>query len=208
MKFIIVIVTIILSFELFAQGSTYYVSIKRTICSTTGTDETVLYVTDPAGLTTLFPTSNLFTSTSQFGTDVNNVFNSIYSLGYQLVPVPITSNSTNLNGCLVSVANYLFGKNWTLSSQELDSANITQLSILNLYPNPTNGLIQIDYDYKLFHKPTNIILYDENGIILINESIESSTPIDLDISKLPNGEYFVVLFNKRVFCEAKKVIKR
>ena len=111
MKFIVVIVTIILSFQLFAQGSTYYVSIKRTICATAGTDETVLYVTNPVGLTTLFPASNLFTSTSQFGTDVNNVFNSIYSLGYQLVPVQITGNSTSLNGCIVSVANYLFGKN-------------------------------------------------------------------------------------------------
>ncbi len=111
MKSFVVLITTILSFQSFAQGSTYYVSIKRTICPTAGTDETILYVTNPAGLTTIVPVANLFTSTPQFGTDVNNVFNSIYSQGYQLVPVQITGNSTSLNGCTVAMSNYLFGKN-------------------------------------------------------------------------------------------------
>lgn len=209
MKNVIILISTILSFHSFSQGSTYYVSIKRMICASAGTDNVELYVTNPSGSTSLVPVSNIFTNTSQFGTDVNNVFNSIYSQGYQLVPVQITGNSTQLNGCTISVANYLFGKNWTLTSQELDSANSTQLSILNLYPNPTNGLVQVEYENKLFHKPTNLIVYDSKGIVLINETIVlNSSSISVDISMLNEGEYFVVLFNKKEFCEAKKVIKQ
>ncbi len=209
MKILIIIISTFLSLQIFAQGSTYYVSMKRTICASAGTDVTEIFVTDPTGVTTQTTVANAITNTSQFGSDVNSIFNNIYSLGYQLVPVQITSNSSVVNGCNVGVSNYLFGKNWTLTSQELDSANSTQLNIINVFPNPTNGYVKIKFDYKQFHKPTNVIVYDANGIVLINELISLSSDIlDLDIARLADGEYFVVLMNNKEFCEAKKLIKR
>jgi hypothetical protein len=82
---------------------------KRTICAST--DVTEIFVTDPTGLTTQTTVANAITNTSQFGSDVNSIFNNIYSLGYQLVPVQITGYSSVVNGCTVAVGYYLFGKN-------------------------------------------------------------------------------------------------
>ena len=78
---------------------------------------------------------------------------------------------------------------------------ITILENINIYPNPTNDFIYIDYDKnkKLFYT-----LYDISGKLIFDKKIISPS---IDIRILDNGIYLLEIKDEEDNCIRKKVIK-
>ena len=77
----------------------------------------------------------------------------------------------------------------------------SNLSSINIYPNPTNDFLYIDYDKnkKLFYS-----LYDISGKLISDKKIIS--PI-IDVRILDNGIYLLEIKDEEDNCIRKKVIK-
>ncbi len=65
-----------------------------------------------------------------------------------------------------------------------------QSNCLTLYPNPTNGFFKIQGDFTNY----TIQILSSSGALYQDLSAQSS-PIEIDISTLPNGLYFIKVFN-------------
>jgi len=91
----------------------------------------------------------------------------------------------------------------TLSSNEIE-----EKSVVSLYPNPVNDVLQIDTKNGEINIDTVQIL-DVNGRIIssTNES-ENNQDITLDTSRLKQGIYFVKVQLKNGSTSIDKVIKR
>lgn len=64
-----------------------------------------------------------------------------------------------------------------------------------IFPNPSNGIIQIDLEYSFIIADAEYSIVDVQGHIMLNNNLtESKTTID--ISHLPEGIYFIELKNK------------
>lgn len=62
-------------------------------------------------------------------------------------------------------------------------------NITLLYPNPTTGIVHIETDCML---PINYFVYDQNGIILLEDEIYNhSGVIEIDLSSFTSGIYFI-----------------
>lgn len=91
--------------------------------------------------------------------------------------------------------------------QTLDITNVEndlESSLLRIYPNPSNSVINIQNDHKI----NDIVMYSINGQLIQNVSFlqESSEWIQMDISKLDNGVYFLSIQTDTATL-VKKVIK-
>ena len=78
-----------------------------------------------------------------------------------------------------------FGSGCDFSS--LDEVN----SYLSIYPNPTNGLLNIDIN---FNEETNITVLNNIGQVVL--SLKTENNITLDLSSVKKGLYFIKLNSK------------
>jgi len=79
----------------------------------------------------------------------------------------------------------------------------------NIYPQPTKGIVSLDYLSNYFEM-SELNIYNLNGVILHNESTESkigenNLTIDMNQLSLHNGTYFIVLRN-RYFNIKKRIV--
>ncbi|MCX8014809.1 MAG: T9SS type A sorting domain-containing protein, partial [candidate division WOR-3 bacterium] len=74
-----------------------------------------------------------------------------------------------------------------LSGIEDGSNNSKELSRLKFYPNPCRTNIEINYDEEIEH----LALYDISGQLILKISHPSPPRLKLDVSKYPNGIYFI-----------------
>jgi hypothetical protein len=72
---------------------------------------------------------------------------------------------------------------------------------LNIYPNPSDGLIHLDIENN---KNTRIEIYHLNGILLFSKSLGSVSDI-LDVSDYPKGVYLMKVIQDRSI-SIKKII--
>jgi len=80
-----------------------------------------------------------------------------------------------------------------------------QLLNINLYPNPTHGIVYIEIpNYENFNN-VNIYIYDLTGKLILNRNVENSIT-EIDFSKYPNGTYILKL-NKNGIMSEWKIIK-
>jgi len=77
------------------------------------------------------------------------------------------------------------------------SVSIQKPKSMEIYPNPTSGLLHLDTDHFI-----NVKIYSQSGLLL--DEINNTKIVDL--SKLTNGVYFVVLLSKNSPV-VKKIIK-
>ncbi len=79
--------------------------------------------------------------------------------------------------------------------------NNSQFKFLNVYPNPTNDKITVEFDYFNESIPDNILLFDILGNQLYQHEITDliSKTITLDVSKFESGLYFLVLRSKNLY---------
>ena len=64
-----------------------------------------------------------------------------------------------------------------------------------MFPNPSNNLIHLEVKFAVGQTPESVLVYDVMGNVLLNTpySNSSDNDIELDISKLSSGLYFVKL---------------
>ena len=79
-----------------------------------------------------------------------------------------------------------FDINGTLSTNEYNDRSLT------IYPNPTNSIINLSYN---FYEKLNYVLFSAIGKKLISGSIESSNS-QIDLSILPPNIYYLVIDNQ------------
>ncbi len=82
-----------------------------------------------------------------------------------------------------------------------DTSNLIYISLLGvnsinttdvkLYPNPTTGILNLDWGHRTVNM--NLDVYNIQGVALIHEDIEHQSQHQTDMSNLPAGNYFVVL---------------
>lgn len=71
--------------------------------------------------------------------------------------------------------------------------NVKTLNKLKIYPNPNNGVFRIEFTPHLNEK--SIYVYDSVGKLVINKTIESHGNVQVDLSALDNGVYYVKTLN-------------
>lgn len=83
--------------------------------------------------------------------------------------------------------------------------NETNLSKFTIYPNPTNGLINIEFEKTEID--ISLALSNALGQSVLNKQYSSTNSISLDVTNIPNGVYFLKLeLNGNVI--AKKFVKK
>ena len=127
--------------------------------------------------------------------------NDIYSL---LVESP-NNSSIGLTEDKLQYVAYFWGlKDATLASmQEINIhttinvgySDIENPILLNMYPNPSNGVVKIKLN-KASSDPFNLQVYNYLGKLVYARNQLNSELIDLDLTHLSKGIYFVELANK------------
>jgi hypothetical protein len=81
------------------------------------------------------------------------------------------------------------------SSSEVTNRNVNTLNHpfgIYLYPNPNNGILNID-SIRLAQKWQTLDIIDVEGKVLLTFNIKNQTSVSLDISMLKAGTYFAQL---------------
>ncbi|MBA3899587.1 MAG: T9SS type A sorting domain-containing protein, partial [Bacteroidetes bacterium] len=106
------------------------------------------------------------------------------------------ANITDANGCSSN------SQQFELTTLGISNAFIRKL---NIYPNPTNGIIT--FESGDFNGKTNITIYNVLGEVILNQMISANGVSTMDISSQTAGVYFVsVQQNDQVYVN--KLIKR
>lgn len=64
---------------------------------------------------------------------------------------------------------------------------------LNLYPNPSNGIFNIEIPKSLSNKANDITIYDSNGKIIFNTQTNLEANIKINLSTISKGMYWMIL---------------
>jgi len=87
------------------------------------------------------------------------------------------------NGCLSAPSNKL-----TISIMDIASYDLSQVKI---YPNPSNGMLTLDWGTKTVNATLDV--YSINGKGLMHEKISNGTSKTLDLTRLADGTYFILI---------------
>ena len=79
--------------------------------------------------------------------------------------------------------------------------NVELSQTWSVFPNPTHQTLTINSSQIEF---SSISIYDVMGVLWLQKAIK--TPIDLDVSHLPNGVYFLKLFGENGVLGTKKIV--
>ena len=163
-----------------------------------------VYVTSPTGVTTTTAITHFITNPAAHDSQLSIIINGITSLGYKVIDFGLNHGDQLGN----YTRTFFLSQPWTLASQELESANSTQLNISKIYPNPTAGIATFEYTFIDGNAPLELIVYNIAGFIVQRRNIKNdkSGLMEFDVSGIPNGEYFVTLINNKTYCEAQKII--
>ena len=89
------------------------------------------------------------------------------------------------------------GAKFTQGFHQGDLAIITSIEeidfFIKLYPNPTISSFTIEFNEP---QTVQLILSDENGKIITQETIDGQLAKTFDVSKLSQGNYFLTVFDK------------
>ena len=90
----------------------------------------------------------------------------------------------------------------------MDLSDSARLGIVALYPNPSQALTEVHFNYTENYVPTELVVYDEAGNIVQRRSIADpdSGKQELDVSSLSNGVYFVTLINSGYYARAIELV--
>lgn len=74
----------------------------------------------------------------------------------------------------------------------LDVENVGRSSAVNIYPNPTTGIISLDWKTTTVSN-MNINVYNSIGQVVVRDVINNKSHHEVDLSALPNGNYYLEL---------------
>ena len=172
--------------------------------------EHVLVKVDPTGnqTTTCIP------SDIQMGglITLNQELNSIISQGYQLIETSFALDSDGGYGGMVRQglinsygSTFIFAVPWTTSGLEEVA---TTLKSFIISPNPANTFVDISLDYSLKGE-SEVIFISEAGYIYHKQNIQGiskNEKYNIDISKIPAGNYLLTIVNGKTYTTPQKLI--
>lgn len=139
--------------------------------------------------------------------DGNSGCNQSISNIIETSPITNTNNITLQKTSTLTIGNPATQEKKGLTVNTLcassDISEISSNTSIYLYPNPTNGRINIQIP-KQFEKTKTLEVYDCLGQLLLTKTDNFS---DIDISSLSNGLYFLVLTNVEKKRQLIKIIK-
>ncbi|MBJ7428896.1 MAG: T9SS type A sorting domain-containing protein, partial [Bacteroidia bacterium] len=89
-----------------------------------------------------------------------------------------------------------------------EQPKIKEKASFNVYPNPTNGIVKIDWE-TLSQKPNSVQIFDITGKLLVTKNIAANElSTELNIAEFTNGMYLVKIISKDGNTVVKKVFKQ
>lgn len=120
--------------------------------------------------------------------------------------IPALANISNTSNIVAGIK-IIIGKN-TVSTSINQQPNIKETAAFNVYPNPTNGIVKIDWA-SLSQKPNSVQIFDITGKLLVTKNIEANDlSTELNIAEYTNGLYLVKIISKDGNTVVKKVFKQ
>ena len=161
-----------------------------------------VFVTNPLGVTVKYQIPYWNVDISGHDSQLSIIFNGIINLGYKnMYPIySIVSSSERV---------FYFAKPWTSGSSELHQAKTSQLSVKG-FPNPTNGIVNIELSYSKGFEPKEIVVINEGGFIIYTKQlvhIESGETVTIDLSSQKSGLYLITAKNSVHYSPLIKVIR-
>lgn len=98
-----------------------------------------------------------------------------------------TRTFTTVAGCDSIVTLHL-----TITHSEETSVNVAVAETLNIYPNPTAGVVQVDMPSA---DASEVLVFNANGQLLQIIKTQGQAQARIDLSELPSGMYFVRIGN-------------
>ncbi|MFA9388540.1 MAG: autotransporter-associated beta strand repeat-containing protein [Prolixibacteraceae bacterium] len=128
---------------------------------------------------------------------ITNTTTSSYSIGDEFK----LFDASDIEGAFTSITPEIPGENMEWDLSDLNSAGLIKvvartsnkgwyMSTIQLYPNPANKMIYIDFDAS-FTGITKLDICDVNGRVRICEKLEGNTRQKINIDFLPQGLYSV-----------------
>ena len=137
---------------------------------------------------------------------LNQKFNSILNQGYKLVSSDSNNNLTNSsNNDEIFNGAWYFAIPWSASGLEEVS---TTLKSFIISPNPANTFVDISLDYSLKGE-SEVVFISEAGYISHKQSIgniSKNEKHNIDVSKIPSGNYLVTIVNGKTYTTPQKLI--
>lgn len=105
-----------------------------------------------------------------------------------------TLNATAVGQYTVSVtfANSCVGTSG-IFSYGLAGIDILSELELNIYPNPTNGILNLSFNGQIANNDMNILIFDQTGRQILNIQTQMQENIQLDLIDLESGSYQAVI---------------
>ena len=94
----------------------------------------------------------------------------------------------------------------SISNTRIERINLSEVG-LDIYPNPTDGLVNIEFrlDQMMAHQ---LNIFNVQGQLMFSEAVNgTSNTIAIDLSDLTNGIYFVSIHNENGLVKTSKLIK-
>lgn len=158
-----------------------------------------------------------FVSRTDFATDRNPISHVSGDLNGDGLPDMVSINAlSNSISIFKNSTTSLFkpNTNFINSSSLFEKDNgfkdqflIAQNNIVEIYPNPTNGLTKIKINPEIGDK-ANVRLVDMNGIELRGLMAPTAEEISLDLNGLPTGIYFLEIKDAKGEISTHKVVKQ
>ena len=193
----------------YSQNGIYMLTEKHDgVVSTAPTFDSV-FVTDPAGVTTIYTITNFVSNPSSHNSQFNIILNGITSLGYKIFTPIETQGIVNPSlGQPNFVINTIYlAKSWITSIQEISKAEESKI-LINTYPNPTFGLLKLEVFCSKGFEPNEVVIINQLGFIVFSIPINyvENSIINLDVSSLKAGTYLLSVRNKNYYSNPCKLI--
>jgi len=62
-------------------------------------------------------------------------------------------------------------------------------SALNIFPNPSSGIIQLKYHAEINESPEEILIFDADGLQVFSQKFQTISEVKVDLTSLPKGVY-------------------
>lgn len=110
----------------------------------------------------------------------------------------------NNNTCYTPIINNI-GAKMTNTNNEIFENN----NLIDIYPNPVSDLLYIKIPYNLKFKNFRVNIYDMSYRKIISREInKNDSNINIDISKMNSGNYFIEVLNNNKKIHFQKILKK
>ncbi|MGB0390003.1 MAG: T9SS type A sorting domain-containing protein [Salibacteraceae bacterium] len=107
-------------------------------------------------------------------------------------------------GLFVIESNQAAPKMYRIHFDNLNSISENSIVELNCYPNPSHGILNFSFNNYANIEGYSVVVYNMAGVEVAKQKVDAHLSIDL--KNQPKGTYVIVLFNKGLELDRKKII--